>query len=244
MSSSAIVEPITDVLTATGLFLVTDTLQTPSAGFLGHILTLAIRQNECVVLVSVGASRPYYLGLTRRLGINLPALEESGLVRFIDYTSYLEQADTIRNANPDSIDHWTLPLFSLPLFDDRKQWILFEDLTALVYWGIPVKDVLRLVHQSLSLVYESNGCVVATVHADDVGDVGAETLMRLLVPSSQWMYMLRTLSSGATLGVDGQLDVTSGPRHPDPRPVSRELLFKITDSGATCFPRGLSHGVI
>ncbi|TPX36221.1 hypothetical protein SmJEL517_g01566 [Synchytrium microbalum] len=51
------------------------------------------------------------------------------------------------------------------------------------------------------------------------------------------------LSSGATQGIDGQLDVISGPRSRE-RPIIRELLYKLNDSGPTIFPRGLSHSAM
>ncbi|TPX36345.1 hypothetical protein SmJEL517_g01570 [Synchytrium microbalum] len=236
MSSS--VEPVTGDVS--GLLLITDTLQTPGSGVLGYLLTRAIRQGECVCLVSIGPSRPYYLGLTRRLGLNLANLELAGHVRFIDYLPLLESA---KREPSKASNGWLLPTVPMEQCKHPKQWILFEDLTALLYWGVSVKEVMRLVVHSLSLVSESHGCVAGTIHNDDVGDVEAQTLIKLLSPMSQTKYQIRMLSSGATQGIDGQLDVMSGPRSRE-RPTIRELFYKLNDSGPTFFPRGLSHGVI
>lgn len=87
----------------------------------------------------------------------MTALEENQLVRFIDYSPYLDQASTIDpgHSSVNSSDkRWSLPEFTIPNFSKTKHWILFEDLSAFIYGGIAVKDVVRLVHHALSLVYE------------------------------------------------------------------------------------------
>ncbi|OAJ37008.1 hypothetical protein BDEG_21088 [Batrachochytrium dendrobatidis JEL423] len=147
----------------------------------------------------------------------------------------LVQVDHNPTTNTDPV-HILLNQIISTVGSDKKPCIVIDDVSMLLYAGLSIEQLVKLVMALNGYVIEKSGCLVMLVHDDNPDDEEQVSLNSLL-----------TLESGFTEDIHGQLTVKLGPQSlwEPPGEVAQSrvirpgsILFRINDSSVEWFAKG------
>ncbi|KAJ3046848.1 Elongator subunit elp6 [Rhizophlyctis rosea] len=237
---------LTDELSADGSFLIHH--------FIGRQLKKDVTQSR-VLLVGLAQSQDHYLNVGKKLGYNLTTSSRASTFHFLDPLSPTIPVPS-HTTDPKASQTFVQSLYktiATKLLDTRAtegyaiSWsLIFDDISLLLYSGIAVQDVLWLVGACRALIINLRGHLVVLSHADvtTTEDVEQTALNRSLGHMSDYMLEVRSLESGVTHGVTGQLSLMKGPLLDDPNFHPQVLHYTITDSCVQFSAKGYSGGVL
>ncbi|KAI8998159.1 hypothetical protein BC832DRAFT_595214 [Gaertneriomyces semiglobifer] len=226
--------------------LVTDELQSDGTFILQHFISRHLRSPDqrCkVVLLGLAQTLANYIAIGKKLGLNLPASSQNGRFQFIDGSSNLQEFAASPTAALKSL---LVNLSSAVRPQETRPCVVIDDLSVLLYSGVPLNDIITFVATLRSQIEKEDGFLAVLVHADPSGneDVEQRVLNTTLMHMTDYILHVQPLKSGVTQGVDGQLTLARGPLLDVAEFRSTLLHYKIGETGVQFYQRGLSGGVL
>ncbi|GAA5917422.1 hypothetical protein JCM5296_003807 [Sporobolomyces johnsonii] len=225
---------------------VTDTLESPAAFLLAHLIARALRPPPAegrkarrVVLVGVRDREEHWASSLKKQGVQLATERAAGRFRFVDASS---------GALEDACVGVAEALGGGGAGDDAV--VLVDDLSALMWLGNDVRSVVRFFARLRALVSATASSLVVLLHADDVAPTPS-------IESEEDQYLFRKVLQGCDLWLEarslggetrGELAIHRAPAL-DPshdygvetRSGARALQYKVEESGAVFEAKGLGR---
>ncbi|KAJ3037050.1 Elongator subunit elp6 [Rhizophlyctis rosea] len=234
---------------------ITDELSADGSFLLHHFIGRQLKHDDNssqVFLVGLAQNQDHYLNVGKKLGYNLSTSTRAGRFQFYDVlsTSPSIPSHVINSAASQEYAKNVYRTIAEKLLSNRGAdascALIFDDISLLLYTGIAVKDVIWLVSACRSLATSLKGHLVVLSHADTTTqeDVEQTTLLRSLGHMADYLLEVRSLESGVTHGVTGQLSLVRGPVLDDPGFHPQLLHYSIGDSGVQFSAKGYSGGVL
>ncbi|EGF83429.1 hypothetical protein BATDEDRAFT_84977 [Batrachochytrium dendrobatidis JAM81] len=229
-------------------FLITDTLERSASFLLCQFVNRHLHlPNWAVRLVCISQHPSHYNAVHKKLGLHLSMYKNT--YESIDLFSNLNalvQVDHNPTTNTDPV-HILLNQIISTVGSDKKPCIVIDDVSMLLYAGLSIEQLVKLVMALNGYVIEKSGCLVMLVHDDNPDDEEQVSLNSLLVRLADALIHVQTLESGFTEDIHGQLTVKLGPQSlwEPPGEVAQSrvirpgsILFRINDSSVEWFAKG------
>ncbi|KAJ3300060.1 Elongator subunit elp6 [Borealophlyctis nickersoniae] len=245
--------------------LITDELKADASFLLHHFISRHLRQNDprcSVTLIALAQTYQHYVLVAKKLGVNLTTHTQTRRFTCLDSFSDVRTATgpfaALSSKSTPSSDDFARTLFasirqtfsstapSATADSSPRPCIIFDDLSVLLYMGVPVKDIVRLVMACRTFVDEHDGFLIVLAHADTTTPQDDEqvALVQSLTHVADHILEVRGLVNGVTQGVHGQLSVIRGPLLDDSDFHPQLLHYRVVDSGVQFFAKGLSTGIL
>lgn len=238
------------------VLLITDTLPSPASfllhkAFASHLKSSSTTPRTATV-VSVSEDLAKWKAIASRSNINLNQQIDSGSLTYIDALSlvqppYQNTSSSSPTLRPllDSIVNSFLSSKSKTT-ETPERLVILDDVSTFEWIGFSLLDVSRFVRALVAACRRENATLIIRHHltlSDELDD-----LFRCLLQLSTYHLEVRSLSSGRSGAVSGEIALHLGPSTPSNSikliPRSSALQYRLTDTGATFFERGTGAAVL
>ncbi|KXN82155.1 Elongator complex protein 6 [Leucoagaricus sp. SymC.cos] len=236
------------------VLLITDTLPSPASFLLHKALASHLKSSTSTrrraIVVSVSEDIAKWKAIASKSNINLSQQIASGSLTFIDALSLVQPPSPGQSSQPslrtlfDSIVD-SLSAHSVEA-ESPERLVILDDVSTFEWIGFSLLDVSRFVRALVAACRQVNATLILRHHltlSDEIDD-----LFRRLLQISTYHLEVRSLSSGRSGVVSGEIALHAGPSTPINRvkliPRSSALQYRLTDTGAVFFERGTGAAVL
>lgn len=255
------------------LLLITDHLASPADFILHRTLSIHLKElkNERVVLVSLTEGFDHWKAIAAKSNVNLSQHLASKSLVFID--GLLLSAYRIPHSDSESCDSLTCPPLlnsndqslrelydliakSLPTYlpndheSASRRTIIIDDISILELMGAHAVALTRFVRALRALCLANCASLIIRAHASASSEPGISLdsdLLRCLLDSCHVHIEVRPLASGRSGAISGEVAIHKGGLSLDDQIVamrSSAMQYRLTDSGAVFFQKGMDASVL
>ncbi|KAF9444788.1 hypothetical protein P691DRAFT_778008 [Macrolepiota fuliginosa MF-IS2] len=241
------------------ILLITDTLPSPASFLLHRALTAHLKSSPTqtsnagvhkkATIVSVSEDLTKWKAIASRSNINLEQQIDSGSLTFIDALSLIQPPVAGSIAEPSLrplIDPIINSISTSGSGKNTEHVVILDDITTLEWIGFPLLDISRFVRALVASCRRANTTLIIRHHftlADEIDD-----LFRQLLQLCTYHLEVRSLASGRSGAVSGEVALHAGPSTPLGQlkltPRSSALQYRLSDTGSIFFERGTGAAVL
>ncbi|GAA5854145.1 hypothetical protein JCM8547_008243 [Rhodosporidiobolus lusitaniae] len=260
--------------------LLTDTLDAPAQFALVQFIQRALRpaatgggvggkgEQRKVVVVGAGEREEFWARVVRKTGIQLPAESSAGRFTYVDATSPSVPLTEIYSSLLDVFSSSSSSSSPAPETNGAGPIVIIDDLSALVWRGEEVREVVRWWKAVRSAVDAAHASLITLLHGDSLSpslphipssvsrfsssssaafsDPEDQYVFRqVLARSEVWMEVTGLVTGGGAGGTRGEITIHRGPALLDDEGYavdpSPPLQYKLEDNGAVFEVKGLGR---
>ncbi|KAF8651917.1 hypothetical protein AX16_004562 [Volvariella volvacea WC 439] len=254
-----------------GTFLfVTDELASPGDFLLHRALLSHVKDTKGRVFIfNVSGDVQRWKAIATRSNVNWQNQVDSGNITLFDVLNIIQLPPPIHF--PSSISTPPNEMLLKPLYDafiahlvqlaattndeqgetkldtDRPLLVILDDVSVLEWMGITPNDVWKFLRALNARCLKLNATLIVRHHI--VSEIPDDPLFHNLLQLCDYHLEVRSLSSGRSGAVSGEVAVHAGPATVVPRhikliPRSSALHYRLTDTGVVFFERGTGGAVL
>ncbi|CDS09059.1 hypothetical protein LRAMOSA10419 [Lichtheimia ramosa] len=250
---------------------ITDCLNANANFLIHHFIGNQLKADRKVILVGLSQIFNHYFHIGRKLGINLQAYKQSGLLCFIDGLTHLNpyaqgspyppaKTPTTPTSVLDTSSNDTMGALksfydvielqvSAAAKENRHPLLVLDDASVLLSSGFGLEAVQHFIQKLQVMMSRADGALVTVIHADEQGaeDPEQDAFCRLVMMNASHVLQVEALNSGLARDVHGQLSILHGAQQVLPNTsatVVQSMHFKIADNNVEFFAKGISKGVL